>query len=103
MGIVQKDVYVTQDGKEFIDRIEAIQHERSRQAADEIEQLLFGGRAMQSLRKIWGDDVGLEFAANLAFWMAKRPTSTKLLKILRQLEEGIPATGPNPEGQNVKT
>jgi len=94
---VQKDVFVTNNGSEFINENEAARHERRDPALNEIEEFLFGLPAMRGVRACFGDDAVNEVLTVLWGCMVERPASVELIKILRQLEEGAPAAGTGPK------
>ena len=103
MKRITRDVFVADDGEEFMDEIEAIRHERLHQAIPELQTLLFKVPERRKLEKVWGRDIVAEILVRVAFWMVTDSTSARFLKILRQLEEGAPAADPEPMKQILKT
>ncbi len=103
MKKITRDVFVSDDGEEFMDEIEAIRHERCQQALLELQTLLFEVPERRDLEKDWGRDIVAEILMQVAFWMVTDSTSARFLKILRQLEEGAPAADPEPTKRILKT
>ncbi len=97
------DVFVTDDGMEFLGRNEAVQHEQRVRAFSEIEALVFEIPEMRHVRDSLGDDDVNEVLTVLLNWMVTRAASAKLVNILRQLQEGAPAADPGPKGRHVRT
>lgn len=98
MKTIQKNIFVTDDGNEFIGMKEAVRHERQVRALARVEKLLFRMPDMKSARSYWGDDAVNEVLTAVSEGMVAPTASRRLAEIFGQLEEGDPAAGPGSKG-----